>query len=132
MIMKLEDYIGLKYAPGGRGPEAFDCWGLVMFYTKETQGKQLPDQVASPSNIQATIEAFKLGQQLEEWVLLEQPKDGCIVTAGRNKYLSHAGVMIGTDLVLHASRDAGAVCLQRLSLFKRQWSLVMFCEHAYL
>lgn len=35
------DLIGKPWEPGARGPDAFDCWGLVYFVYKTSLGEEL-------------------------------------------------------------------------------------------
>ena len=38
----LADIVGKPYKIGGRGPNAFDCWGLVRYVYKELLNIELP------------------------------------------------------------------------------------------
>lgn len=38
-----DKYIGLPFVSGARGPDAYDCWGLILAVYAEVYGIQLPD-----------------------------------------------------------------------------------------
>lgn len=38
----VEPYVGLPYRAGGRGPDEYDCWGLVLLVWRERFGMDLP------------------------------------------------------------------------------------------
>ena len=41
--MNLDHFIGLPYREGARGPDAFDCYGIVAAVLQAARGVSLPD-----------------------------------------------------------------------------------------
>ena len=74
--MRLDDLIGKPYSQGARGPEAYDCWGLVMEASKRA-GTELPE-IAVPADNKKRGELIAL-QRESNFVRLEVPESGCLV-----------------------------------------------------
>lgn len=112
--MNVAEYIGLPYQDGARGPEAFDCWGLVRHVLAREFHVKLPayEYGATASERQAVITALR--PQYRE----VPPMPGAIAlcsVAGR----PHVGVCIDADHVLHAREGTGSVLERRDSRLLR-------------
>ncbi len=106
----VQDYVGLPYLAGGRGP-AWDCWGLVVEVYKNELGVQLPDWVIDPEIMEGNWE-----------VELPEPTHLCLVRTPRGDNVpDHYGIYIGggvlsaspggsvfVDLRRYLERNAGA------------------------
>lgn len=87
----LSDLLGRSFLYGGRGPLAFDCYGLVMEIYKR-RGIALPDFGSSPSTAwqhRMILEGRKLFTELSK------PEPFCIVTFSiRPGFTTHVGVVL--------------------------------------
>ncbi len=103
--------VGRAFAPHGRGPDAFDCWGLLAHVFALT-GRRVPSYVdayaavdfAARADLDALIRA-----EVQAWRPLAAagPGDPLLCTLfGR---AVHVGVCAGAGLVLHARAKAGVV-----------------------
>ena len=109
--MNINQYIGLPYREGARGPDAYDCYGLVAEVYRACRGIQLPDwykdatgpQAASRA-ISAALEGEVLGGRSER---VKHPEDWDIAIVGSQLRPHHVGVVI-FDGVLHASKTFGS------------------------
>lgn len=92
-------YIGLPYANGARGPDVFDCWGLVWWVQKHEFGRILPEFPVLEC-------APEIKAQLKEWSQVETPSDGDVVVMNGGR---HVGIYMDADagLVLHARGGFG-------------------------
>jgi cell wall-associated NlpC family hydrolase len=101
---------------GGRGPDVFDCWGLVTQVYRDRLSVNLPE-FAGVTNILTSSRMINEGlKQTEcEWARLNRPVDMCLVAMGR-RCLSHVGIFLKEEngLVLHAYEDH-KVCVDNLS-----------------
>lgn len=109
-------YVGLPFESRGRGPEAYDCWGLVRLVLAEQFG------VAVPSYTDAYGDAHAGGQvapliaaHRAEWTAVpagaERLGDGVLLrTKG---WPMHVGVMVAAGTMLHIEAGIDSV-LERL------------------
>ncbi len=105
------DLLGRRFRYGGRGPECYDCYGLVMEVYRRF-GIQLPDcgTASTPAEIDAMIKEFS-----RHWVKIRQPEIPSVVAFYiRRPYVSHLGVVIGPDRFIHIMQRS-LVTVERLS-----------------
>jgi len=99
----LRDLTGRPYRRGARGPDAFDCWGLVL-EARRRLGLALPPDIASLDLTRADVRALFHAERPAGWVRVE-PRLGAIALA---EDAAHAGVLVGLR-VLHTQARAGVV-----------------------
>lgn len=104
------DHMGKPYKNGGRGPDAFDCSGLVYFAYKKT-GITLP--VTAEEQGRSGVDV------LREAIL---PGDLVIFKIKRDY---HVGIMVNEKEFIHASKSRG-VAIDDLSLSYWTRSLLGF------
>lgn len=101
-------YVGLPYQAGGRGPGAFDCWGLLLAVQRAHFGRALPD--LQMGDAATSFAAYEHRRATGEWVLIARPVHGApaLMRAGMHP---HVGTWLGVDGggVLHAQEGAGVV-----------------------
>lgn len=109
MQIVLDDLIGLPFSDGGRGPDSYDCWGLVR-EVYHRYGVTLPDYPIS------AVDAVKIGQQMArdapDWVEVHDPLPvPCLVVIQLScgSWANHVGVHIGNNQFIHAYRTTGVV-----------------------
>lgn len=90
MTQWVNSYLGCAYEDGGRGPDKFDCWGLVRQVRHAVLGKRLLPEYGSLRNTdpRAFTRAYRAESSLME---LCAPEPGAI-----------AAVMIG-DICVHVA-----------------------------
>lgn len=108
--MKYADLINKPFIDGGRGPDGYDCWGLVREVYRR-HGIFLPDY-----SISATA-CERISKQMidsrSEWIKLAAPEVPCLVAFKADlSFVQHMGAYIGYGKFLH-TRDYG-VCVERL------------------
>lgn len=109
------EYIGVPFKYGGRGPDFYDCYGLVMTLLEE-DGKQVPDY-RSPSEAPEIIAMFE--SAIPTWNQLPHPLVGSVLVFRVMGNL-HCGYYIGADRFVHAWEGSNGVCVERLSLWYRR------------
>jgi len=95
-------YIGKRHVIGGRGPEEFDCWGLLYWIYLYEFGIDLPELVgAAPGDCREISKVV-----IPAWKEVENPFDGCGVAMGRELAIHHVGVYASVDhgKVIHCWR----------------------------
>lgn len=114
--MDFSDLIGKPYIDHGRGPQGYDCYGLVLEVEKR-MGTVMPDFEYRDFRglIDLKSEAFlKEGKAVE----VEEPVPGALCLFRNFKGMaSHIGVYLGDDLFIHCHYKRG-VCIERFSPYR--------------
>lgn len=105
------DLIGKPFMDGGRGPDGFDCWGLVKEVYKR-HGIELPDYTISAKACEDISKQIK--ESRPDWEKLDTPETPCLVLLKGDLYfVQHIGIHIGFRKFLHVS--SFGVCIDRLN-----------------
>lgn len=130
MIHWAFDYIGKKWKIGGRGPEEFDCWGLVFFVYKTHLNIELPEYPGIDANDKLKVtRMITNGSGLQSWKILPDnmwDEFSVIAMSKRSKVFHHVGLYTKADggLIIHAS-DNGRVIASRTSALRQAgWSII--------
>jgi cell wall-associated NlpC family hydrolase len=107
------DLIGKPFAWKGRGPDTFDCYGLVEEIERR-HGRRVPDYL-SPTTFQTISDL--VNKSVSHWTPCEMGP-GAVVTIRVGRYVSHVGVVLPHGRMLHSWERSGGVCIERLD----QWS----------
>jgi len=101
-------YIGLPYLPNGRGPDAYDCWGLLRHIQARHFNTPMPE--VPIGDAEATRQIFETKVNMGDWVAVDMPRhgDGVLLRGGRHP---HVGVWLDIDSggVLHAMENIGVI-----------------------
>lgn len=89
--------LGKPWAPLGRGPNSFDCWGFVV-YVYKAAGILLPSD-AMPDPCYDIKEAAKTGGILVEKTVPRTPYS--VVLMGRMGVFGHVGVYHPSGMIYH-------------------------------
>ena len=106
----MTQYLNRPWARGTRGPNTFDCWGLIHWVYKTHLGVDLPAYVI-PSHIPGPTHAGKIHMEEQArgvWNPIDKPVDGCLVTLSCNTAVHHVGIYFehSGGLVYHANSGA--------------------------
>lgn len=121
-------YLGAPFEWGARGPNTFDCWGLVLAI-REKLNLETPDEWAQIDNdFSYVTKTMMVEIQTSNWKQLSDPQHGCITMLSKNKAYHHAGIYTPWG-IFHTSKGFGAV-IQELSTIKRNgYNLIHFYEY---
>jgi cell wall-associated NlpC family hydrolase len=106
--VNVTEYVGLPYREGARGPDAWDCWGLVRHVLAAEFHVELPAYDYGPTALERQQLIRSLRPQFRE----VEPVPGAIAlcsVAGR----PHVGVCVDGEHILHAREGTGSV-LERI------------------
>lgn len=127
------DLIGKPFEKGGRGPNGFDCWGLVYWRYLTHYGIKLPDYFIEPEDHLAVCKALKEGEMTPDraWIHIETPIDNCGVGLSHNYIFHHVGLWTnaGGGFVLHAHPKSGVIAQSVRALKAQGWSRIEFYRH---
>ena len=127
-----EDLIGRPWVAGGRGPHAFDCWGLVRWCWNRHFGIEVPDIPVDAANLRAVLSGFRDHPERQRWRRVERarerPREGDAVLMRQSRHPVHVGIWLAVDGggVLHAARDIGVVFQGPADLTTHGWRIEGF------
>lgn len=126
-----DKYVGLPYADRGRGPDAFDCWGLCPFVFKRELGIELPSYAEEyvTSTEHAEIAALIEGEQHgRHWQSVDQPRPFDLVLCRYGPLACHVGIWVADSMMLHMAHGQNA---KLESLLLPRWSsrVIGFFRH---
>ena len=124
-----EELIGRPWIAGGRGPDAFDCWGLVRFCWRERFGIEVPEISVDAADLRAVLAGFRDHPERRRWCRVEPAREpareGDGVLMRQSRYPVHVGLWLAVDGggVLHAVRDSGVVFQIPADLATHGWRI---------
>lgn len=127
-------YIGKPWQACARGPDVFDCFGLVWWIQQQHFHRDCPlYDVLCPADTLVAARAIShaMSEKSTPWAAIPKPIDGCVVAMGQSKAMHHVGVYLALDggRVLHCM-DRDGVILQKLSALPVYgWHRVEFYTH---
>lgn len=108
-MVKYADLVGIPFRYGARGPEAFDCYGLIMEMAKRS-GQVLPDFGSAED--QGLIAAM-MGTSLPQWREVE-PQAGAIVLIRIGRHASHVAFQLDEFKMIHAWGQSSGVSVIKI------------------
>jgi cell wall-associated NlpC family hydrolase len=103
--MRFDDLIGKPFVDMGRGPEGFDCWGIVLEVNRRL-GRDLPDypgvHICEQDVILARIAAHRC-----EFDRVSDPQPGDVVLYKQYGDHLHFGAVIDGARFIHCSEGMG-------------------------
>jgi hypothetical protein len=122
------DYIGKPWEANAKGPEAFDCWGLLVDVYKKQLNLDLPEYPKIDRDSLASLQGGIATILNSDWTAIARPVEYCAVCLSVNtKYAHHVGVFLEVDggRVLHCTKQGGVLC-EPLDSVKSRYNLVNF------
>lgn len=128
----INHYLSTTYKPFARGPQEFDCWGLVRDAWQKMFNRQgLPSyaDIDPEDKVALTMETYKVMRRYSF-----EPVDiraGAIATAWRANLCVHVGIVVEADGVLWIlETDVGTgPCLTRPSRFEGRYTRVVYYDY---
>ena len=109
--MNINDFVGLPYREGARGPDAYDCYGLVMAVFRAACGVSLPDWYQDGPGTRAASRAISAALAGEvsggRAVKVAEPANLDLAIVSNTNRPDHIGV-VWDGGVLHASKAFGS------------------------
>lgn len=115
-MVKPDELIGAPFAYGGRGPDAFDCYGLVMHLLRENHGIEVPDFASSSE--QPVIMA-RIATGVQDWEQVSAAP-GTVALFRIGRYISHCGYLLDSTRMIHTWEDSDGVVIERLDPWKQR------------
>lgn len=112
-MVDIVKFVGIPFKDGGRSIKTgFDCWGLVMAMYKDF-GITLPDFDISALNYERIDKLAKRVVDDVAWRVVASPGNSDIPLVILMKihpvFITHAGVYIGHNRVVHTTKCTGSI-----------------------
>ena len=119
------EYIGKPWVFASDGPEAYDCWGLVVAVYRQMYGRELDIIPVEQGNLRQVIKAFKQHPERKNWVAVDNPKEGDVALMRQSRHPIHVGIWLNIDGggVMHAMQGNGVVFQDIGSLSLSGWKI---------
>lgn len=132
-------FMGKPWLANGKGPDAYDCWHLVVAVSRHLFGREVPAVAVPPAPTWSwMIRTIRDHPEREHW--REVPSgamhtikagDGAIVLMARSDRPAHIGIWLAREqYILHADPVFGVVCDSPLNLRTKGWTRQVFYEPA--
>lgn len=132
-IAVCQSLIGKPWVSGGRGPDEFDCWGLLVFVYFTCLQITLPSHPnLNAKNISVTTKLSSSLVQDGTWTEIKIPEHLCAVGMSANRLVHHVGLWLTegeTEGVFHSVDGQGAVFQSVASI--RQSGMQNFTFYRY-
>lgn len=102
-------YIGAPFVDGGRGPEFYDCWGLVTAVYATHRGIELPAYGEISAHDLGRVSRAMAGYR-DGWQQVETPEpfDVALMRLPLSARPGHVGIYVGDGMILHIEAKARA------------------------
>jgi hypothetical protein len=126
--LDVSDLIGCPFVAGARGPDAYDCYGLVRELYRRAHGVEIPNFVSPDGLLPSDCASmFERERTRPLWAATECA-EGVIALLRVDGFASHVGFMLADHLLCHTWRDAGGVCIEPIERWQHR--LVGFYRYA--
>lgn len=110
----VHELIGIPYENGGRGPDSYDCYGLIKELMNR-DGIEIPDYV-SPDDKRRIVAIFH--SELRLWRECDRRPGAILLFRVPGNF--HVGYYLGQDQFVHTWEKSAGVCIERLSHWDRR------------
>lgn len=121
--------MGTPYRLGAQGPQAVDCYSCTTILQAKLYGRAMPAFVMpAQAGRSAIAAAIAVHSERRQWLEVDRPVDGAIVTMARNICGYHLGTWLDDDggVIVHAIEEIGVVADTLPSLEAIGWRKFRF------
>jgi len=108
-------YLGKPFKSFGRGPNEFDCWGLVHAIYRNELGVSLPHYSISPACTGLISDTMDKDLNSHDWEETKEPSEFDIVIMALNwdkpNLSNHIGIYLGSGACIHSIEETGVVII---------------------
>lgn len=108
--MWTDKWVGLPYRERGRGPDAYDCLGLVIAIWRERFGAEPPDPMISRLG---SLRQRVVRQAVGELTRVETAREGDVLLFFMAGGSFHTGYALNDRDMLHLETDTARSCIER-------------------
>jgi len=125
-------YLGKPWVSGERGPDSFDCWGLVVDVYERLHGINLPPMAGVDAKDRLLVSRLLVaGQKDQDFYRVTEPKEYDVVLMGRGIISHHVGIWTDIDGggCVHCQDGAGVVFATKPQLAIQHYSQLKYFRH---
>lgn len=127
--LSISDLIGIPFADGGRGPDSYDCFGLLEELYRR-RGIFLPTE-PNPLSLEQKGVAIAASIERGEWVRIKEPEPYCAVAFRMiPPYVTHIGMVLECRQKFIHTREGTNVAIERLNNIVWRHRIAGFYIHA--
>lgn len=129
----LEQALGKPWACLGRGPDSYDCWGLVLHILRNGLGWADAPDFLYATGLEERERAFAEGMTQELatglWQPLAKPEPYCVIMLGQTRRITHVGIWHPSNTIFHCFEGAGVIGTKIPTMKKLGWSRMLPYKH---
>lgn len=103
MLLDINDLLGKPYKVHGRGPEGYDCYGLVIEVERRL-GRELPD-LYKIFEKKSEVKNLTLSAKASGFVKTDNPSFGDVIVFRKNGIADHIAVYLKNGDFIHCDGD---------------------------
>jgi len=108
-MINIADLVGKPFKSGGRGPDEYDCYGLVIEIYRRL-GIEIPNYTVNALDFRAVNAIYQEGKKL--WILVDKPEILDILAIKFNSpVINHVAVYLGNHQFIHARQGSNS-CIE--------------------
>lgn len=126
------DFLGKTWEAGARGPETFDCFGLLSEVYRIYFGEILPTYPINPNDVIGISRIISTESKGGDWFQVKEPKEFDAVGMGKKNSIHHVGIWTSADggKIVHASDGKSVMVQSTAELTRLGFGRIEFYRHA--
>jgi cell wall-associated NlpC family hydrolase len=125
----MDKYIGKEYEAFARGPDKFDCLGLVIDIYKEVHSIDIFDHAYNNTHaFKENSEFYSIEEKTGKWDEIISPAKYDLVVFDIGGYPVHVGVMIDSKRFIHAHESCN-IAVESIESVKWRTRINGFYRH---
>ncbi len=125
--IQINDLFLARYVKGGRGPQAYDCFGLYAEVCRR-RGMAIPTPTTPVGDAERAT-AIALSIAAGDWVALDAPQPWCAVALRLGAFVAHIGIVLADGETFLHMDDATGVSRERLDSLRWSRRIAGFYRH---
>lgn len=123
-----EQYLGIPWASGAQGPDAFDCWAFFRHVQRRHYGRDLPIVSVDANDRPMVRTTFVQHPERRRWIPTDAPRDGDCVLFHKAGQVDHVGLWLDVSggRILHAIPHSGVVLTSLVAARRLGWNPIEF------
>jgi cell wall-associated NlpC family hydrolase len=115
-MFDIRDLIGIPFERAGRGPDTYDCYGLVMELLRRDGVENVPEYNRAPRHPRQV--AGVIDEVRPDWSQCEK-RPGCVILFRIKGYGAHVGYLLADGRrFVHTWEESGGVMIEKLDTWK--------------
>lgn len=118
-------YLGKPWVSGASGPDAYDCYGLILAVYREQYGVDLPLLNVDATRSLSIAKAMR-DYEYGDWQPVDAQCEGDVIQMGHARHPHHVGLWLDSDggRILHSLEGSGVVAQTPASLRLHGWNIL--------